>query len=172
MSTFAGMDIQSRYFRASPKEYCHITDKEIFIFSSKTPNHIPAEHELSEAWGIISILNYLFFIFIFAYTTISITSQEINFFKNIYNYGVLILLALSFMRIQKGFITSKTPTIPLKKIKLTYFKIPLFSYPRLVVYFEGPEGKTLRRIIPVLYKQEALPILEERQDLLKLSTFK
>jgi hypothetical protein len=31
----------------------------------------------------------------------------------------------------------------------------------LVIYFEGPEGKVVRKIIPVLYKKEALPILQE-----------
>jgi uncharacterized membrane protein YdbT with pleckstrin-like domain len=155
------MNIQSTYFRVNKKEYCHITDNEIFIFGSKTPNHVPAEHTLSEAWGIMSVLNYLFFIFLFAYTAISIISQEINFFKNVYNYGGLTLLILSFMQIQKGFISSKTPTIPLRKIKSVYFKTPMFSFPRLVVYFDGPEGKVLQRTIPVLYKQEALSVLQD-----------
>jgi hypothetical protein len=159
--TFARMEIQSTYFRVNKKEYCHITDKEIFIFGSKTPTHIPEEHTLSEAWGILSVLNYLFFVFLFAYTAISITSQEVNFFKNVYNYGVLTLLFLSFIRVQKGFITSKTPTIPLNKIKSVYFKTPTFSFPRVVIYFEGPEGKTLQRTIPILYKQEALAVIQD-----------
>ena len=160
------MNIQSTFFRVNKREYCHITDNEIFIFNSKTPGHVPPEHELSEAWGILSVLNYLFFTFLFAYTAISITSQETAFFENIYNYGVLTLLILSFTRLQSGFLTSKTPTIPLRKIKSVYFKTPMFSFPRLVIYFEGPEGKTLQRTIPVLYKQEALLVLEQKKSLL------
>lgn len=154
------MKIQSTYFRVNKKEYCHITDKEIFIFGSKTPTHVPEEHTLSEAWGILSVLNYIFFLFIFTYTAISVSAQEIMFFKSIYNYGVLALLVLSFIRVQQGFITSKTPTIPLNKVKSVYFKTPIFSFPRLLIYFEGPEGKILQRTIPVLYKQEALPVLQ------------
>jgi hypothetical protein len=162
---FAFMDIQSSYFRVNKKEYCHITDKEIFIFNSKTPTHIPEEHSLSEAWGILSILNYIFFIFIFTYTAISITSQGVSFFKNVYDYGVLTLLGLSFIRIQKGFFSSKTPTIPLNKIRSVYFKTPTFSYPRLMIYFEGPEGKVLQRTIPILYKKEAQIVFEKLEQL-------
>jgi hypothetical protein len=70
-------------------------------------------------------------------------------------------LFLSFKRIQDGFNSSRTPTISRNKIKSVYFKTPKFSYPRLVIYFEGPEGKILKRTISVLYKQEALPVLKE-----------
>ena len=42
----------------------------------------------------------------------------------------------------------------------------MFSYPRVVVYFDGPEGKVLRRNISVKYKKEAEQILTE-EGLLK-----
>lgn len=153
--------MQTKYFRTSSKEYCHITDDTIFIFNSTNPHRIPYEFELSEAWGIFSILNYILFFFLFAYTAISITYYGMGFFRQPLNYGALFLLVLSLKRVQDGFNTSKTPNIPRNKIKSVYFKTPRFSYPRLVIYFEGPEGKVLRRTISVLYKQEALPVLKE-----------
>jgi len=143
------------------KEYCHINDQYLFIFNSKTPTRIPLEHDLGEGWGILSVLNYITFFFLFAYTAISITFYGMGFFKEMINYGGLLLLFLSFRRIQDGFNSSRTPTIGRSKIKNVLFKTPKFSYPRLVIYFEGPEGKVLRRTIPVLYKQEALPVLKE-----------
>jgi len=153
--------MQTKFFRTSKREYCHISDDALFIFNSKQPTRIPLEHELGEGWGIFSVLNYILFFFLFAYAAISITYYGINFFKNPINYGGLFLLFLSLKRIQDGFNSSKTPMIPRDKIRSVYFKTPRFSYPRLVIYFEGPEGKVLRRSISVMYKQEALPVLKE-----------
>jgi hypothetical protein len=153
--------MQTKYFRTSKKEYCHITDDTIFIFNTKEPNRIPLEHTLGEGWGIGSVLNYIIFALLFLYNVVSATYYKIDFIKQPLNYFALFLLFLSFKRIQDGFNSSKTPTIQRSKIKSVYFKTPKFSYPRLVIYFEGPEGKILRRTISVLYKQEALPVLKE-----------
>ncbi len=153
--------MQTKYFRISKKEYCHITDDVIFIINSKEVTRVPLEHELSEAWGIMSVLNYLVFAFLFVYTAVSMSYYGYNFFLEPLNYGALILLLMSFTRVKEGFLSSRTPTIQRKKIKTVLLKTPTFSYPRLVIYFEGPEGKTLRKIIPILYKKEALPVLKE-----------
>lgn len=153
--------MQTKFFRTSRKEYCHITGDTVFIFNSKEPTRIPHEYELSESWGIFSVLNYILFFFLFAYAALSITYYGMDFFKQPLNYGALFLLALSLKRVQDGFNSSKTPTIPRNRIRTVYFKTPRFSYPRLVIYFDGPEGKVLRRTISVLYKQEALPVLKE-----------
>jgi hypothetical protein len=153
--------MQTKYFRTSKKEYCHITDETIFIFNSKEPTWIPLEYELGEGWGIVSVLNYIVFTFLFLYIALSITNCGIDFFKHPINYGGVFLLFISFVRVKNGFITSRTPTITRSKIRSVYFKTPKFSYPRFVIYFEGPEGKVLRRTISVLYKKEALPVLKE-----------
>lgn len=153
--------MQTKYFRVNEKEYCHINDEMIFIFNSKTPTRIPLEHELGEGWGVMSILNYIWFTFLFVFIGASATYYGLDFFKQWINYGALVLLFLSFRRVVDGFNTSRTPTIYRNKIKTVYFKTPKFSYPRLIIYFEGPEGKVLKKIIPALYKQEALPILKE-----------
>lgn len=155
--------MQTKFFRVNKKEYCHITDDAVFIVNSKDVARVPLEHELDESWGVLSILNYIFFVFIFIYTALSVTYYGAYFFVHPINYGALFLLFLSFVRIKNGFNSSSTPTIKRDKIKSVYFKTPKFSYPRVVVYFEGPEGKTVRKIIPVLYKQEALPVLTETQ---------
>lgn len=153
--------MQTKYFRINKNEYCHITDDTIFIISSKDVKHIPPEHTLGEGWGIISILNYILFALLLVYVSASVGGSGIGFFEQPLNYAALFLLVLSLKRIQDGFTSSKTPTISRSKIRSVYFKTPKFSYPRLVIYFEGPEGKVLRRTIPVLYKKEALPVLEE-----------
>jgi hypothetical protein len=153
--------MQTKYFRVSSREYCHISDDTVFIFNSKEPTRIPLEEELSNAWGISSILNYIVFAFLLIYTSISLSSYGMNFFSNPINYGGIVLLFLSFIRIQKGFQTSSTPTIPRNKIKSVYLKTPMFSFPRLVIYFEGVDGKVLSRTISILYKKEAVPVLEE-----------
>ena len=152
--------MQTTYFRVSKKEYLHITDDTIFIFNSKEPSRIPLEFELGEGWGIASVFNYLMFAFLIGYTFVSINNDGIYFFKHSLNYGALFLLFISFVRIKNGFISSRTPTINRSKIKSVYFKTPKFSYPRLVVYFDGPEGKVLRRTFSILYKNEALPVLK------------
>jgi hypothetical protein len=153
--------MQTKYFRINKKEYCHITDDTIFIINSKEVARIPAEFELGEGWGIASVLNYILFAFLFVYTAASASYYGLQFFKNPINYGAIFLLLISFIRIKNGVMSSRTPTIPRNKIKSVYFKTPRFSYPRLVIYFNGPEGKVLRKTIPILYKQEALPILKE-----------
>ena len=153
--------IQTKYFRTSEKEYCHITDDAIFIFNTKEPTRIPLEHELGEGWAIASILNYILFTFLFVYVAGSASYYGISFFKKPINYAAVFLLFISFIRVKEGFISSKTPTIARDKIKSVYLKTPKFSYPRLVIYFTGPEGKVLRRKISVLYKQEAIPVLKE-----------
>lgn len=153
--------MQTKYFRVSKKEYCHITDDTVFVINTKKVVRVPLEHELGEGWGVLSILNYIFFAFIFIYTGIALTYYGEYFFKHPVNYGALFLLVLSFMRIKNGFVGSSTPTISRRKIRSVYFKTPKFSYPRVLIYFEGPEGKVLRKIIPVLYKKEALAVLED-----------
>lgn len=158
--------METKYFRINKKEYCHITDDTIFIINTKHVTRIPIEHELGEGWGIISVLNYIFFAFIFVYTAVSLSYYGIYFFKHLLNYGALFLLFISFIRVKNGFVSSTTPTIRRKKIRSVYFKTPWFSFPRVVVYFEGPEGKIVRKTIPVLYKKEALPVLRKTGILL------
>jgi hypothetical protein len=153
--------MQTKYFRVNKKEYCHITDDTIFIINSKEVSRVPLEDELGEEWGILSVLNYIVFAFLFFYTAIALSYYGIYFFKQPINYGALFLLLISFIRIKEGFLSSSTPTIMRSKIKSVYFKTPKFSFPRLLIYFDGPEGKVLRKIIPVLYKKEAMPILLE-----------
>ncbi|MDQ3048628.1 MAG: hypothetical protein M3R27_13850 [Bacteroidota bacterium] len=148
------------YFRINKKEYLHITDEHIFVVNSKTPGRIPLEFELSEAWGVISILNYIIFIFLFGYTVISMMYYGFDFFAHPINYGGIILLLISFRRVKEGFLSSRTPMIQRSKIRTAHLKSPKFSFPRLVIYFEGPEGKVLRRTFPILYKKEAIPVLE------------
>jgi hypothetical protein len=154
------LNMQTTYFRINKKEYCHINDEYIFIVNTKDPTRIPLAFELGEGWGIMSVLNYIVFAFLFIYTAMAITFYGFEFFIHPINYGALILLLVSFVRVKEGFLSSRTPMIERKKIKNVLFKSPKFSFPRVVIYFEGPEGKTLRRIIPVLYKKEALPVLE------------
>ena len=153
--------MQTKYFRINNSEYCHITDDTIFITTNKKVIRIPLEHTLSEAWGVVSLLNYFLFPALLYYVASAVTSLGADFFKNPVNYGALVVLFYSFKRIVDGFNTSKTATISRDKIKSTYFKTPRFSYPQLVIYFEGPEGKVLKRTIAAKYKIEALPILEE-----------
>ncbi len=153
--------MQTKYFRINKKEYCHITSKTIFITNTKEPTRIPLEFDLSEGWGIMSILNYILFVFLFIYAAVCTSYYGVSFFKEPVNYGALFLLFLSFIKIKNGFVSSRTPNIPRYKIKSVYFKAPKLSSPRLIIYFMGPEGKVLRKIIPVMYKQEALPILKE-----------
>lgn len=153
--------MQTKYFRTSKKEYCHITEDMVFIFNTKDPGRIPLEHSLGEGWGIASVLNYIVFFLLFLYNALSAAYYKLDYIKQPLNYCALFLLFLSFKRIQDGFNGSKTPAIKRSKIRSVYFKTPKFSYPRLVIYFEGPEGRVLRRTISVLYKQEALPVLKE-----------
>jgi hypothetical protein len=153
--------MQTKYFRTTTKEYCHISKDTVFIFNTKEPTRIPLEHELSDAWGIKSVLNYIFFALILIYTMFSVSYYGAGFFKEIENYGALILLFMSFVRIKNNMNSSSTPTIQRNKIKNVLLKSPLFSYPRLIIYFEGPEGKVLKRSISVKYKKEAIPVLQE-----------
>jgi hypothetical protein len=153
--------MQTRFFRINTKEYCHITNDTLFIINSKEVVRVPLEHELGEGWGVISILNYLVFAFLFVYTALSITYYKLDFFLHPWNYGALILLLVAFNRVKEGFQTSRTPMIPRHKIRNVEFRTPKFSYPRLIIYFDGPEGKVLKKVVSVLYKQEALPVLKE-----------
>ena len=153
--------MQTKYFRINEKEYCHITDDTIFIINSKQVTRVPLEFELGEGWGIASVLNYILFTFLFGYVAISTSFYGAVFLTNIINYGALFLLFLSFVRIRNGMVSSKTPTISREKIKSVCFKTPKFSYPRLVIYFNGPEGKVLRKIIPIYNQKEALSVLKD-----------
>ena len=153
--------MQTKYFRVNKNEYCHITDDTVFIISSKDVKQIPPEHTLGEGWGIISILNYILFALLLVYVAASVGNSGVHFFKQPLNYAAIFLLFLSLKRIQDGFVSSKTPSISRNKIRSVYFKTPKFSYPRLVIYFDGPEGKVLRRTISILYTKEALPVLQE-----------
>ncbi len=149
------------FFRINKKEYCHITDEKIFVVNGKDVMRVPLEHQLGEGWGIASIFNYFIFTFLFLYVALSISYYQVAFFAHPLNYGALILLLISFLRVKEGFLGSRTPMIPREKIHTVYFKTPKFSYPRVVIYFDGPEGKIIRKIIPVLYAKEALPVLKE-----------
>ena len=95
------------------------------------------------------------------YTMFSVSYYGANFFKEPLNYGALLLLFMSFVRIKEASVSSDTPTIARSKIKSVYLKTPKFSFPRVVIYFDGPEGKVLRRSISVKYRQEAQQVLEE-----------
>ena len=156
-----GYLMKTRFFRINNKEYCHISDDTLFIINSKEVMRVPLEHHLGEGWGIISILNYLIFAFLFVYTALSITYYQLEFFMHVVNYGAVILLLIAFKRVKDGFNSSRTPAISRNKIVSVEFRTPKFSHPQLLIYFNGPEGKVLRKMIPVLYKQEALPILKE-----------
>ncbi len=151
----------TKYFRTTTDEYCHISDDTVFIFNTKEPTRIPLEHEVSDAWGIKSVLNYIFFVMILFYTMFSVSYYGAGFFMQPLNYGALLLLFISFVKIKDGFVSSSTPTIQRSKIKTVHFKTPMFSFARVVIYFEGPEGKVLRRSISVKYKQEAEQVLKE-----------
>jgi hypothetical protein len=153
--------MQTKYFRTTTQEYCHISNDTVFIFNTKEPNRIPLEHELGNAWGIKSILNYIFFAMILMYTMFSVSYYGANFFMEPVNYGALLLLFMSMIRMKNNFNSSNTPAIPRSKIRNVIFKSPRFSYARLVIYFDGPEGKVLRRIISVKYPKEVLPVLKE-----------
>jgi|GEM_PF-1657798 len=155
------MIMQTKFFRINDKEYCHISDEAIFIFNSKEPTRIPLEDELGNAWGISSILNYIVFVLLLFYTSSSLGKYSMSFFKYPINYGGLLLLFMSLIKIKEGFQTSSSPTIPRKKVRSVYLKSPKFSYPSVAIYFDGPEGKILRRNIRVSNKKEALLILQE-----------
>ncbi len=153
--------MQTRFFRINKKEYCHISDEAVFVINSKEVSRVPLEHELDESWGVISIFNYLIFGFLFIYVAMSITYYQFDFFIHPLNYGAIFLLLIVFRRVKEGFLSSRTPMIPRRRIKNVHFKTPKFSFPRLVIYFDGPGGKVVRKIIPVLYKQEAIPVIRE-----------
>lgn len=153
--------LPTKHFRTTTKEFCHVSDEMVFIFNSKEPTRIPLEHELGNAWAVKSIVNYIFFAFMLMYMLFSVSYYGGGFFKEPFNYGALLLLFLSFTKIKEASLSSNTPTIPRSKIKSVYLKTPRFSYPRVVIYFEGPEGKVLRRSISVKYKQEAEQVLLE-----------
>lgn len=152
--------MQTNCFRVNKNEYCHITDDLIFINSGKDDKRIPPPHELSEAWGIASVFNYIFFVFLLGFIGIETTIRGNSFFMNPINYGAVFLLFMSLRRIQQGLVTSKTSTIGRNKIKSVSIKTPMFSFPRVEIYFDGPEGKVLRRSIPILYKKEAHAAME------------
>jgi hypothetical protein len=152
--------MEKTYFRINKKEYCHINDEYIYIVNTSGPSRIPLAHELGEGWGIMNILNIIVFVFLFAYVAMSFSYYGNEFLKEPLNYGGILLLILFLIRIKESFLGSRTPTIERKKIKNVVLKTPRFSFPRVLVYFEGPEGKVLRRRIPILYKQEALPVLK------------
>ena len=54
--------MQTKYFRTTTGEYCHISNDTVFIFNTKEPSRIPLEHELSNAWSVKSIMNYILFV--------------------------------------------------------------------------------------------------------------
>lgn len=153
--------MNTRHFRTTTKEYCHINNDVVFIFNTKEPTRIPLEHELGNAWAVKSILNYIFFGIMLLYNMVSISFYGLNYFTNYWNFGALLLWYISFMKIREAVVSSNTPTIPRNKIKSVHLKTPMFSFPRVVIYFEGPEGKVLRRSISVKYKQEAIQVLKE-----------
>jgi hypothetical protein len=161
--TFAGersLNIMEKtYFRINKKEYCHINDEYIFIVNKQSPDRVPLAHELGEGWGVINILNIIFFVLLFTYTGMAISYYGISFFREIWNYAALFLLIVFLVRIKESYLSSRTPTISRRKILNVVLKKPRFSFPHINIYFEGPEGKTLRRRIPILYLKEAEPVL-------------
>lgn len=152
--------METHFFRINKKEYCHISKEQVFIISGTEVKRIPEEHELGDAWSVSSILNYIFFLFMLVYVGFTVTVYGELFFSHIYNYGVLLLLLMSFVRVKSGFETSSTATISRHRIKTVHLKTPMFSFPRLDIYFNGHEGKVLKKTIPVLYTQEAIPVLK------------
>jgi hypothetical protein len=151
--------MEKTYFRINKKEYCHINDEYIYIVNTDKPTRVPLAHELGEGWGIGSILNIITFVFLFVYVAMSVSYYGAAFLKEPLNYGAILLLIIFAVRIKEGFLSSRTPMIERRNIRNVILKSPRFSYPRLLIYFVGPEGKVLRRRIPILYKQEALPVL-------------
>jgi hypothetical protein len=151
----------TRYFRTTTKEYCHISDDTVFIFNSKEPTRIPLEHELGDAWSVKAILNYIAFGLILLYIMFAVSYYGGNFFIYYYNYPAIFLLFLTFIRMRNLMVGSTTPTIQRNKITNALLKKPWFSFARLVIYFHGPEGKVLRRVISVKYPKEAMPVLIE-----------
>lgn len=154
--------MEKSYFRINSREYCHINDEYIFIVNTKEPTRIPVAFDLGEGWGVMSTLNYLVFAFLFVYTAASLTFYGYDFFIHPINYGAIILLLMAFMRVKEGFLSSRTPTIIRKTIKFVILKTPRFASPHILIYFDGPEGKVVRRKIPILYKKEALPVLQAK----------
>lgn len=154
--------MEPSYFRVNKREYCHINDEYIFIVNAKEPTRIPLAHDLGEGWGVISILNYLVFTFLFVYIALSINYYGFDFFIHPLNYGAIILLLIAFMRVKEGFLSSRSPTIERKSITNVVLKKPRFAQPHILVYFNGPEGKVIRRRITILYMQEAIPVLKAK----------
>jgi len=154
--------MEKSYFRINEREYCHINDEYIFIVNTTEPTRIPLAFDLGEGWGVMSILNYIVFAFLFIYTAASLTFYGYDFFIHPLNYGALILLLMAFMRVKEGFLSSRTPTIERRSIRNIILKTPKFSFPHILVYFDGPEGKIVRRKIPILYLKEGLPVLKEK----------
>lgn len=152
--------MEKSYFRINKKEYCHINDEFIFIVNTKEPTRIPTAHELGEGWGIKSTLNYIIFFLLFLFTAMSITAYGTAFFIHPVNYGALLLLFYFLAKIRLGFVSSRTPTIDRKLIHSVEVKTPWYSFPRVVVEFDGPEGKVLKRVIRILYPKEAIPVLK------------
>jgi hypothetical protein len=152
--------MEKNYFRINKREYCHINDELIFIVNTKDPTRIPLAHELGEGWGVKSILNYISFTFLFVYIAMATSYYGYDFFADPLNYGAIILLLVFFVRVKEGFLSSRTPTIDRKSITNVVLKTPRFSFPHILIYFHGPEGKIVRRRIPLLYKQEAIPVLK------------
>ncbi|MFL5765275.1 MAG: hypothetical protein ACJ77K_15130 [Bacteroidia bacterium] len=151
----------TRYFRTTTKEYCHISDDAVFIFNSKEPTRIPLEHELGDAWSVKAVINYIWFGLITLYLMFAATYYGNRFFTVWDNYPAILLLFWTFIRMRNFMVGSTTPTIQRSKITNVLFKKPAFSFAKLVIYFEGPEGKILRRIISVKYPKEAMPVLIE-----------
>jgi hypothetical protein len=160
-SIFAVDFMQTKHFRTTTNEYCHITNDYVFIFNSKEPSRIPVEHDLSNAWSIKNVLNIVLFAILLFYVMGSVNYYGIYFFKEPINYGGLVLLFLLLVRIKENFMSSNTPVILRNTIKAVYLKKPKFSYARVVIYFVGPEGKVLRRKISVKYPIEAEKVLKE-----------
>lgn len=154
--------MERSYFRVNRKEYCHINDEFIFIVNTKEPTRIPSAFELGEGWGIVSVLNYIIFTLLFVYTALTISAYGMEFFLHPVNYGALLLVFYFMARIREGFVSSRTPTIDRKLIRRTEVKTPKYSFPRFVVYFDGPEGKLLKRVIRIYHPKEALPVLKEK----------
>src|ERR1043166_1443074 len=151
----------TRFFRTTTKEYCHISEDTVFIFNSAQPTRIPLEHEFGDAWSIKAVMNFIGLGLITLYLMFAAGYYGNNFFKVIDNYPAILIFFLLFIRMKNFMVGSTTPTIQRNKITNVIFKKPVFSFARILIYFEGPEGKILRRAISVKYPKEAMPVLIE-----------
>jgi hypothetical protein len=152
--------MQTEYFKVTKEEYCHISDEAIFLTGDEIINHMPKPHDLGEGWGVKSIVNYLLVFLLGMYILLSVGLYGLAFFIAPVSYGAMFLFVLLAYKAKDRFNKSMSPYIYRNTIKSAEIKSQLFAAPSLEIYFDGPEGKVLRRNFPILYKNNALKVLE------------